>query len=153
MASVDLDKQPGVVLDYNAVNSGTDCTFASGQTYYVSGGVNFSGTVTFEGDTIIKFAPDSSAQVVIDGGNIVCQTTPGYSAIFTARDDDTVGETVTGSTGTPANYYNGEQIWEGGGFAYGNGLVIVAYNQASYKLSNLKFLKKGWRMVFFKRSF
>jgi hypothetical protein len=44
LAKADLNLKPGLVLDYNEINSDqTDLTCYSGQTYYISGAVNLSG--------------------------------------------------------------------------------------------------------------
>ena len=43
-------------------------------------------------------------------GAFDCRTSPYRPAIFTAADDDTVGDPISGSTGTPTNYYRGA-LW------------------------------------------
>lgn len=51
---------PGVVLDYTLVNSSTNQTFGSLTTYYISGLVNLSSSVTFQAGTVIKYAKTNS---------------------------------------------------------------------------------------------
>lgn len=80
----------------------SDYYFANDTTYYVSNNVTLTGTTTLNGGAVIKFAANKSITV---NDSIVCATAPYHPAIFTAKDDDTVGELITGSTGTPTNYY------------------------------------------------
>lgn len=95
------------VLDYSSVISSTNYTFQSDTTYYVSGTVNLNGTTTFEGGTVIKFANTNSAQLKITGANgfVRCVTQPYRPVIFTAKDDNTLGDTISGSSGTPSGTY------------------------------------------------
>ena len=65
--------------------------------------VTLSSTTTLEGGTVIKFSAASSQLTV--AGPLVCKTAPYRFAMFTAKDDNTVGETITGSSGTPTNAY------------------------------------------------
>jgi len=112
--------QEGFVLDYLILNSSlTNYAFAGDTTYYVSGNVNLYGTNTLEGGAVIKFTnsinagafPATGASITIfnTSSNSVlnCLTSPYHPAIFTAKDDDTVGTTIPGSTGTPVGYYGG----------------------------------------------
>jgi len=93
---------PGVVLDYTIVSGGTTYVFKGDTTYYVNGDARFTGNVTIEGGAVIKFSSTNYASVTVDGGSITCQTSAYRPAIFTSRNDNTVGETIAGSTGTPA---------------------------------------------------
>jgi hypothetical protein len=93
----------GLVLDYNTVNGSlTNYTFQGDTTYYISGTVYLYGTNTFEGGTVIKYANTNSA-TMSTYGPVNCLTGPYRPAIFTAKDDNTVGETISGSTGNPTN--------------------------------------------------
>ena len=97
---------PGVVLDYLIQLTGgwTDYPFKADTTYYITGPVHLYGTTTFEGGTVIKFAPDATAQLLCYGP-IDCQTAPYRPALFTAKDDNTAGEIIAGSTGNPSTTY------------------------------------------------
>ena len=89
----------GLVLDYVEVNGNlNNYTFASGTTYFVSGPVYCSGTTTIAGGAVIKYPNDTTAFIEIDGP-FVCQTAPYQPAIFTAGDDDRVGESLNGVWG------------------------------------------------------
>jgi hypothetical protein len=126
LSRLDLDQTPAVVLDYATVNSGSDYTFQSGSTYLVSGPC-YMGTVHLYGGAVIKYANVNSVYAVqlgawdyatafieVDGG-LGCYISAEEPAIFTAADDDTVGETISGSTGNPlGNYYANPAIYAPG---------------------------------------
>jgi RHS repeat-associated protein len=97
--------RPGLVLDYLTVNgSMTNYVFRGDMTYWVSGVLNLYGTTVIEGGAVLKFASAASSQVSLYGP-VDCQTTPWHPAILTARDDNTVGEIISGSTGNPTGLY------------------------------------------------
>jgi len=105
----------GVVLDYLTINSAqTNFTFKADTTYYISGSVNLNGVTTIEGGTVIKYAPTNSASVTCLGP-VNSLSAPYRPAIFTARDDNSVGETIAGSTGTPTGYYATNALCLNGG--------------------------------------
>ena len=95
----------GYVLDYSLLNSATDFVFRGDTTYFVNGAVNLSGTTVIEGGTVVKYTNGASVARLVIQGPISCQTTNFRVAVFTAKDDDSVGEIVNGSTGQPTNYY------------------------------------------------
>jgi hypothetical protein len=100
LAALDLSR--GVLLDYVVTTTGglTDFTFRPEATHSVSGTVNLYGTTTIAGGTIVKYARGASLNV---SGTIVCDTTPYHPAVFTAADDTSVGDFVSGSSLT--GYY------------------------------------------------
>jgi hypothetical protein len=101
-SSVPLTK--GVAIDYATASSQTNFTFQADTTYYISSNVTFSGTTVLEGGTVIKFTNSAAAKLSISGsGVLLCKTGPYRMAILTSKDDNTVGETITGSTGVPTN--------------------------------------------------
>lgn len=97
----------GLVVDYDLVYSTNDFTFEGGKTYYVTGQVDLTGTTTIEGGAVIKYAPGapSSSQSLMIYGTLALKTSDFLPAVFTARDDNTVGETISGSTGVPTGNY------------------------------------------------
>lgn len=97
----------GMVLDYIAMNSQANYTFQGDTTYYISGHVNLTGTNTFEGGAVIKYATNASIalNMTMYAPVINWQAGPYRPVVFTAKDDNTVGETISGSTGTPIGYY------------------------------------------------
>ena len=87
----------GLVLDYIATIGGTmntNITFASDATYFVSGPVNCNGAVTLE-PAIFKYAANASIQL---NSTLTCKTSQYRPAIFTAEDDDSVGDSLKGMT-------------------------------------------------------
>ena len=96
----------GFVLDYLQMNSSvTNFTFQSNMTYLVSGRVDLWGTTTFEGGAVIKVPPISGLILVISDSSksyAWCKTSPERPLVITSRDDNSVGETISGSTGSPS---------------------------------------------------
>jgi hypothetical protein len=101
LAQSSFNQNPGVVLDYlTLIANQTNFTFQGDATYYVSGEYNLLGTTIFEGGTVIKM--NGSGQIDLDhNGSVVCQTAAYRPAIFTSLNDDSVGEALPGSSGTP----------------------------------------------------
>jgi hypothetical protein len=92
----------GLALDYSILTSQSNLTLTADSTFYVSGTVNATGTTTCEGNSVIKFTNDPNAQILFSGP-FVCKTAPGRMAIFCSKNDDSVGDQVDGSTGSPTN--------------------------------------------------
>jgi hypothetical protein len=107
MAQTDLSQRPGLVLDYVEIVSSCNLTFRGDTTYYVSGPVYLNGTNVFEGGTVIKYATNAGITLTPSQTNpIVTFATSAYRPVIcTAKDDDSLGEPIAGSTGTPAGYY------------------------------------------------
>ncbi|MFO1511522.1 MAG: hypothetical protein U1F83_01180 [Verrucomicrobiota bacterium] len=102
MAQSQLPQQ-GFVLDYTTVNtSQANYTFRGDTTYYLSAPVTLSGTTTFEGGAVIKYAVNAKLSLVA-GAPINCKSSAYRPIIFTAKDDHTVGEPV--GNGTLGGYY------------------------------------------------
>ena len=77
--------------------------FRAGLTYLVGGPVRLEGTVRFEAGCVIKFLPGRSAGLELGkDAKVSWSATPGAPVVFTASDDDSVGEAIPGSKGTPA---------------------------------------------------
>jgi hypothetical protein len=106
LAKADLP-QKGFVLDYQTVNGTfTNYNFQGDTTYYISGSLTLRGTNTFEGGAVLKYTNGASLNFISIGTNAVKMLSSAYRpVIFTARDDNSVGDTISGSTGTPTNYY------------------------------------------------
>ena len=115
IASVDLQKKPGVVLDYVEFEAGAsenEFVFESGETYYINDTLDVYSPI-IQGGAVIKF--DRYAFLIFDvewGDDgpihdyaVDCETDPQHPAIFTAVDDNTVGAIITNSTGNPSGYY------------------------------------------------
>jgi len=125
LAALDRPQAKGVVLDYTiTLSSATNFTFKSDTTHYVSGTVNLSGTTTFEGGSIVKYAVANNATVV--ASNAVWQTDSYRPVIFTSLNDNSVGEPISGSSGNPTTSFAG-------------GVALNLGGQTTPTLSHVKF--------------
>ncbi len=102
VAKADLKHQPGYVLDWVLLGSATNYTLQCDTTYYVSGSAVFSGITTIEGGTVVKYTNGAEVKIT---GVLNAQTSAYRPAIFTSKDDETVGDSITGSTGNPSTNY------------------------------------------------
>ncbi len=106
----------GLVLDYVMINTTqTNYVYQGDTTYYISGNFGSYGTNTFEGGAVLKFATNGEIQITPGPPG----TSPGINwkagayrpVIFTAKDDNSVGETITNSTGSPFGYYGNPMLY------------------------------------------
>jgi hypothetical protein len=102
--------RPGYVIDYDLTGTTNNLVLQGDTTYHITGTVTATGTTVIEGGSVMKLANTNNAQLKLQGA-LKCQTGPYRPAIFTAKDDNTVGATVTGSTGSPANFYATNAIY------------------------------------------
>ena len=151
--------QPGVVVDYTTFTGGesitTNFTFQTGQTYYVSGALEMFAATTFQEGAIIKL-PGEGAVIDNEGYSAFeFEGDPDVPIVFTSVNDNSVGQTIVGSTGSPGQgaytYVN-----ESGPGDYGNdGVtvsgVIFAYagyayeddNDSSHVFTDCQFVQSG----------
>jgi len=101
----------GYVVDYTSLNSAyTNYTFQGAATYYLSSALTLSGlNNVFEGGTVIKYA--ANAYILFNGSAFTFKTTPFNSVLCTAKDDNTYGEAISGSTGNPSGYYGDPALY------------------------------------------
>jgi hypothetical protein len=94
-----------LVLDYTLLNSGqTNYLFKGDETYLVSGTVNLTGTnTTFEGGTVIKFTTNSASKLYVSTP-VSWQGSAYRPVVLTARDDQSVGQSIT-PTNSLSDYY------------------------------------------------
>jgi hypothetical protein len=96
---------PGLVLDYVLLNSTqTNYVFLGNETYHVTGTVSLYGSSVLEGGATLKFASTNSSQIRVLG-TLAAETSEYRVAVFTAKDDNSVGTTIRGSTGNPTGRY------------------------------------------------
>jgi hypothetical protein len=94
----------GLVIDYVTVSSSaTNYRFQGDTTYYVSGLVSLSGTTICEGGTVIKFTNYPTAKISMSGP-LQCNGNRYQPIVMTSKDDNSVGGSINGSTGSPTNY-------------------------------------------------
>jgi hypothetical protein len=134
-------QKPGLVVDYQFTLPGdrTNFVFQSDTTYYVAGNYNLYGTTTLEGGAVVKFAKYVAGSVdprLNIQGPLVCQTSRYRPAVFTAKDDNSVGETISGSTGTP------------GTDLYANYALRVLYTAAATKVEHVRFCNQIYGLSF-----
>ncbi len=104
-----------VLWDYVLINGATDYRFKGDTTYYVTADAYFFGSTVLEGGTVIKFdrylGTPGVPRIILRAGPMVCETSTYRPAVFTAKDDDSLGAIIDGSTGNPGtNYYGYTQL-------------------------------------------
>jgi hypothetical protein len=94
-----------LVLDYTTMaTSATNYVFCGDMTYYISDTVNLYGTNTWEGNSVIKFASGTCINLMSVGNSKLNFLSTAYRpVVFTAKDDNTVGESF--GSGSPTGYY------------------------------------------------
>jgi hypothetical protein len=102
IASLDA-MEKGFVMDYAIVTSQADFTFKGDTTYSITNFVSLSGTTVIEGGAVVKFDSGTGVALYFDG--VDCRTAPYRPAIFTVKDDDSVGEIIAGSSGNPTTQF------------------------------------------------
>ena len=90
-----------VVLDYVLINQGLPgYTFKGDTTYYVSAPVTSSGVTIFEAGAVLKYAVNASL-TLSSSATLDWRGAAYRPVILTAKDANTVGDTIPGSTGNP----------------------------------------------------
>jgi hypothetical protein len=154
LARTGISRKPGVVLDYLTVNSSlTNYTFQGDTTYYISGTTYSYGTNTFEGGAVLKYATNSSIFIDNGGGvdpEIIWKGSTYRPVIFTAKDDNSVGDEISGSTGSPSGYYANPALecWylvnapnlSGFRFAYAKEALSLYSGNGTYYIENGQFV-------------
>jgi hypothetical protein len=117
MAQAGFAARQGVVIDYVIVGSTNNMTFLGDTTYYVSGALNMTGTTTIEGGCVIKYTRYTGS--LNFNGTAKTKTADYQPVILTSMDDNTVGQTISGSSGTPSGFH-------------GTGMVISSDSDLQY---------------------
>jgi hypothetical protein len=89
--------QPGVVLDYELVNSSGSFTACGDKTYWISGPVILD-QFNLEGGAVLKF--DTEGRLTV--GGLDCRTSSYHPAVFTSKHDNSLGDPLPGSSGSPS---------------------------------------------------
>jgi hypothetical protein len=101
LTRANLNQRPGVVLDYVTVNANqSNFTFQADTTYLISGVVFLLNTNVIEGGTVVKF-DGSGFNYLENVGTLIYRTAPYRPAVLTSMDDDSMGETIGSSSGSP----------------------------------------------------
>ncbi|HZF02221.1 MAG TPA: hypothetical protein VE344_10035 [Methylomirabilota bacterium] len=128
LAKADFKQKPGVVLDYvefDAYSSGPDDGIFHGDTTYLVADIGISFPV-FEGGTVVKFSEANTYGIYTLGG-YTFESSAYRPVILTSMDDDTVGESIEGSTGTPVQ--SGSYLCDDGTY-FGRPIHNVRFNHA-----------------------
>jgi hypothetical protein len=109
-----------------------DYTFKSGMTYYIGSPIQLFGNTTIEAGAVLKLDFDCStnSSLLVMGG-LTCKTAPYNPAILTSIDDDSAGEWIYFSSGSPQAVISGVPYLD---------LTLATSNS----LSNLRFLFADW---------
>jgi hypothetical protein len=142
----------GLLLDYQTINGKlTNYTFQADTTYYISGPVNCYGTNIFEGGAVLKYTnapyPRFAELLSTSGGQFNWLTAAYRPVIFTAIDDNSVGDDINGSTGHPIGYYANPALQFSGSAQY----FRIAYahqaiteGDGTFTLSNGQIINCGY---------
>jgi hypothetical protein len=129
--------EAGVVLDYTIFDDQEDMTddfeFLSGSTYYISGALYFEGAPTLDGGSVLKFGSYAEIYNYCSYSLFNFNGSPGNPVMLTSRDNDSVGDIIDGSSGSPSPQcppYT-DFIFENGGGGGASG-VTIANIRASY---------------------
>ena len=110
LASSSSAPEAGLVLDYVAMNTLiTNFTFQGDTTYYISSSCRCFSNTVIEGGTVIKFLANCVGLGIY--GPLSFKTRPYQPAIFTSADDNTVGSTISGSSGNPSTMSTTEYLF------------------------------------------
>jgi hypothetical protein len=137
-ASAMMSKQPvktaktamletAFVLDYDLDSSTNNLTLQGDTTYIVSGGEYVEGNLTIEGGTVVKYTNGGAIYLT----NLACETASYRPGVFTDVNDNSVGEEISGSSGSPTQ--NDET------YLYFEGLYTNSLNLHNLRLSYASF--------------
>lgn len=102
MAKAETSAEAGLVMDFVTLNGAlTNHIFQGDLTYYISGPTLLRSNTVVEGGTVIKFNSNGAGYLELTDGTMDCRTAAYRPAVFTSQDDNSAGETVAGSTGSP----------------------------------------------------
>jgi hypothetical protein len=119
----------GVCIDpteyIDSVTITTAKVFRGDTTYFLSGPVYCNGPVTIEGGTVIKYpnstGPGATTAFLQFNNALTCKTAQYRPAVFTANDDDSVGDLLPSSTHNPSGtYYANPAIVSGSALTLNN---------------------------------
>ncbi len=146
------EDKTGFVLDYSMVTTVSNCTFQGDTTYLLTSNVTFTGTTVIEGGTVIKH---TDGNWMLFHGPVSCLTEPYRPAVFTDLNDDSFGEPISGSTGSPvvssadildfhANYFTNSVALKNLRMLYGYTAVYLSLG-SGHSLENIQIVnsKRG----------
>jgi len=121
----------GLAIDFIAVNgSMTNVTFYADETYEVVDDTELYGDTVIEGDCVIKNGTAPNAAFAVNEG-FICTASPYRPVIFTSTNDDSVGASLDGGSGTPS---------------VAQGTTYLYFPNGGPPISNIHF-RYGWNPV------
>ncbi|SPE58921.1 exported hypothetical protein [Verrucomicrobia bacterium] len=93
-----------VAIDFSIITSQTNLLLKGDSTYFITNGIILAGSNTFEPGCVLKFSSNASI-AFSPTAQINWQGQPARPILMTAKDDNSCGDLITGSTGTPTNFY------------------------------------------------
>lgn len=108
MAKLDR-REPGLVIDYTIVSGASDFVFKADTTYLCTNTVNLTGTTVCEGGSVLKISTNALATINLNE-TVDCRTEAYRPMVVTSKDDDTVGQVIPGSTGSPQKPNSGSWL-------------------------------------------
>lgn len=96
----------GVVLDYRDVLTSGPETLVTGETVYVAG-TTYLTALTIQPGCVVKYANNA---YLLAYSSITSSATSANPALFTSKNDDSIGEMIPGSTGVPTQMAN-PSLW------------------------------------------
>jgi hypothetical protein len=132
-----LNPRIQLVMDPVTINGSlTNVTFKGDSTYFISSVANLYGSNVIEGGSVLKFTNGTSAQLNLYGP-LKCETGPFRPGVLTAKDDNSIGEPISGSSGDP----------EAGG-NYGGTAIVYQYSAAPLNAHDLRISYKNTGISF-----
>jgi hypothetical protein len=114
MARASVPAAQGLVLDYVTMTSQSSYTFQGDTTYYISGAVDiYPGPAIFEGGAVFKYGGSTCTLQVGESCSFNWEASTYRPVVFTSMNDNSVGETISGSTGSPTEYAGPALEFEG----------------------------------------
>jgi len=139
---------------YTTISSGYVAGTWTIGTYYIAGDITVAddATLSIDAGCVIKFSPGAQLWV---SGTLDVNGEMGNEIIFTSRDDDTYGQTISGSDGVPTNgdwdgvYFYGSDAHDGIGYfdysriRYGGSASVSPYAGIFYYSDGAGYFKNS----------
>ena len=154
LAKTDLGRRatPYVIdyIDYSGSET-NDLRLSSGQTYYISSDLVMDGaTLTVEPGAVIKLQTNASVKL-LSGSVLMTESHARSNAVFTSAHNNSIGETITGSTGGPETnrvatsliLEAGDQVLDGLIFSYFDTALEFSALTGALDLKDSQFFEGG----------
>jgi hypothetical protein len=119
-------ERPGFTIDWEAVITSDSQVFRGDCTHFIAGTVILTGKTVIEGNAVFKYTNSTYASRIWLQGPVDVRTGPYRPAFFVSMDDDTVGESLPWSSGTPSG-------------TYAHRALELGYSSGTFELHDLRF--------------